>query len=176
MVHSLNKWLPFNRCKKCPPVLPLCHAWHEPSKSPLKDIWCIWGNWEVSEIWARGINEKTVLAPQPGICKVLSHFNNCIKTHPPKNSLLIRLEIPPRCCTLVSHLDWNLPKEEKHTPFMSMQIWRRKEGKEEDEEERAEQGEGWRKTESGIKAQKFWLVLHSCNREKMVDTRFPSGS
>lgn len=59
---------------------------------------------------------------------------------------------------------------------MSMQMLRGQVGKEEDGEARAEQEEGWRKTESAyqksIKVQKLLLVLHSCNTRNMGHTSF----
>lgn len=57
VVHPLYERLLLNNCKKCQPVLPLsCMTWTQ--HESLTDIWCIWGNWDISEIWARGINER----------------------------------------------------------------------------------------------------------------------
>lgn len=132
---------------------------------PLIDIWCIWGNWEVSDIWARRINEK-VLVPEPGLWKnsffrISDRVENCHELWH-----LVRSEAPPRCCTLVSRLEWDLPKEKDTPPppFMCMQVWRRRRKKGRWRGEGGMRGgveEDWvGLSGEGVKAQTFCPVLH----------------
>lgn len=115
------KWPPLNCCKKCHPVLPLFLTWHEPSMSH----W--WTQYMVhlrllGSFWARAVNERTVLIPEPGHWKLLrtnNSINNCQKCSFNQN----------RSPTQVLHTGlkpgMKPAQGEKHAPVMGMQIWRR---------------------------------------------------
>lgn len=111
--------------------------------------------------WPKGINTSeecwgmtllTQLESQPELPKM--QFSNQNRSPAQGNA--------PR----LSHLKWNLPKEEKKTcpPFTGMHMSRGKGGngdEEEEEEERKKRGKEGDNCISHLgKAQKFWSVLH----------------